>query len=431
MFGIAAAYSVSWSKLASTLHAGDVRSAGSVKHRIGRHVLVAAEVALSLMLLIGAALLTQSFMALSNVRPGFDARRVLTAQIGVPIGGRFDPAADGPRWSALLNQVTARVGALPGVVAAGAVSSLPLSGGWESGGVRVPGVTYQAGQAPSAQYNIVSGDYFEAAGITVRAGRAFDSSDDAADGRASIIVSSELARSLFGSDADAVGRELQVTFEFTRNPPPRTIVGVVDDVKQMSMEDAAQPQVYVPQSQMSYPGLALVVRAAGNPTPLVDAVKRAVRAVDPTLTIDKIQPMERVVSQSLARQRFSMTLIGVFAGLAVALAIVGLYGVIALIVGQRRREIGVRLALGASQGDVVRMILGEGARVTTLGVLLGIAGAMALTRLLTTMLFGISTTDVWTFAGAALLVALVAMGASYAPARRAARVDPKAALIAE
>lgn len=429
-FGVAAAFAVRWSRLSATLHAGDLRSAGSVAHRYGRRFLAATEVALSLMLLIGAALLTRSFIALQQVRPGFDASNVLTAGVSIPIAGRFAPERDGPRWSATFNEITSRLGSSPGVAAAGAVSSLPLSGSFESGGVRIPGKTYQPGQGPSAQYNVVAGNYFSAAGIRLFAGRTFDASDDA-PGRASIVVNRELARRQFGSEAGAIGRELNATFEFTRNRPPRTIVGVVDDVKQTSLDEEPTPQVYVPVSQMTYPGLTLVVRATGDPLSLLGAVKREVRAVDPAATVNDVRAMEDVVSHSLARQRFSMTLIGVFAALALVLAIVGLYGVLALIVGQRRREIGVRLALGAEPRNVVRMILGEGARMAAVGVVLGIGGAFALTRVLGSLLYGVSTTDAWTFGGAALLVAAVALAATYAPARRAARVDPKTALTAE
>jgi putative ABC transport system permease protein len=430
LFGIAASFAVRWPGLASMLHTGDARSVGSVGRRYGRRVLVATEVALSLMLLIGAALLTRSFIALQRVQPGFDASSMMTAHVGIPIGGRFDPIGDGPRWSATLNEATARLGRIDGVVAAGAVSSLPLSGAFESGGVPVAGTTYDPGKSPTAQYNVVAGEYFRAAGIALRAGRVFDSGDDR-PGRETIVVNSELARQLFGSDAAAIGRGLNITFDFTNGGPPKQIVGVVDNVKQLSLDEEPTPQVYVPQSQMSYPGLALVVRASGDPLALVDAVKRELRATDPSITIDNIRTMESVVSHSLARQRFSMTLIGVFAVLAVVLAVVGLYGVIALIVGQRRREIGVRLALGAAPGDVVRMILGEGIRVAAVGVVAGIVGALALTRVLRTLVYSVSTTDVWTFAGAALLVATVALAATYAPARRAARVDPKLALTAE
>jgi predicted permease len=430
-FGAAAAFATRWSRIGAALQAGDLRSAGSVRRTYGRRFLAATEVALSLMLLIGAALLTRSFMALQQVRLGFEPSRVLTATVSIPVAGPFRPARDGPRWSATLNQITTRVAAAEGVAAAGMVSGLPLSGAFESGGVRLPGVTYEPGQGPSAQYNVVAGEYFDAAGIRLLAGRTFNSSDDEPN-RATIVINRELARDLFGSESAALGRELIATFEFTRNRPPRTIIGVVDVVKQTSADEEPTEQVYVPVSQMAYPGLTLVVRASGDasrdPRSLLAMVKREVRAVDPLATVSDVRTMRDVVSHSLARQRFSMTLIGVFAALALVLAIVGLYSVLSLIVGQRRREIGVRLALGAQPRTVVRMILNEGAAMAAVGVALGVAGALALTRAMESLLYGVSTTDAWTFAGAAALVTVVAMGATYLPARRAARVDPRTAL---
>jgi len=189
--------------------------------------------------------------------------------------------------------------------------------------------------------------------------------------------------------------------------------------------------MYVPQSQMAYPGLALVVRSKGDAATALPALKQIVRAVDPRATINDVRTMDDVVSYSLSRQRFSMTLVGTFATLALVLAIVGLYGVLVLIVGQRRREIGVRLALGAQRRDVVRLVLGESVRVTLVGVVLGLAGAYALTRVMAALLYGVAATDPLTFVGAAAVVTLVAMAATYAPARRASRVDPRAALTTE
>jgi predicted permease len=430
-FGLAATVAVRWSGLGADLHEGDLRSAGSVRHRYGRRLLAATEVALSLMLLIGAALLTRSFISLQRVQLGFDASHVLTANIGIPVAGRFQPLRDGPRWSATLREITARVASAPNVAAAGMVSALPMSGAFESGGLRLPGITYEPGQGPAAQYNVVAGSYFKAAGIRLLAGRTFDGSDDDAN-RATIVINRVVARELFSSESAAIGRELIATFEFTRDRPSRMVVGVVDVVKQVSADEPARSQVYVPQAQMSYPGLTLVVRASGDaardPRSLLSMVKREARAVDPSVTVNEVRLMEDVVSNSMARQRFNMTLIGVFAALALVLAIVGLYGVLALIVGQRRREIGVRLALGAQPWVVVRMILREGAAMAVVGVVLGVVGALALTRAMESLLYDISTTDKWTFSGAVVLVTVVALCATWVPARRASRVDPKTAL---
>ena len=436
-FGVAATYAVRWRRngsvatISNALHTGDTRAAGSVRRRSAGRLLVAAEVALSLMLLIGAALLTRSFVRLQQIRPGFDPANVLTANVSLPIAGRFQPAVDGPRWATTFEQITDRLASSPGIAAAGAVSSLPVSGAVEGGGVRQVGRVYEPGQAARALYNVVAGDYLRAAGIRVVAGRTFDASDRDAS-RATIIVSRKLALEEYGTEMNAVGREVNATFEMIRDRPPRTIVGVVDDVKQISLDAEPTAQVYVPVTQFPYPGLTFVVRVSGGePTAALPLIRKTVREVNPSATINDVRTMNDVVAESLSRQRFQMTLIGTFAVLALVLATVGLYGVLALIVGQRRREIGVRLALGASPRAVVRMLLAEGARVAAVGVVLGLGGAFVLTRVLHSLLYGISSTDLTTFAGAAIFVAGVAMAATWMPARRAARVDPRTALAAE
>jgi putative ABC transport system permease protein len=436
-FGIAAAYAVrsrdrgAAAPISNVLHAGDTRVIGSVRRRNVRRFLVAAEVALSLVLLIGAALLTRSFVRLQQVRPGFDPTNVITANVSIPIAGPFQPAVDGPRWSATFDQVTTRLAPAPGVATAGAVSSLPVSGVMEFGGVGLAGRVYEAGQVPSALYAVVAGEYFRAAGIRLITGRLFDASDRDPSG-ATIIVNRKYAREQFGSEANAVGRQVRPTFELDRARPPRTIVGVVDDVKQMSLDSEPGSQVYVPVTQFPYPRLTLVVRVAGgDPGTAVPGIRKTVREVNPAATLSDVRTMESVVSESLARQRFQMTLIGTFAGLALVLATVGLYGVVALIVGLRRHEIGVRLALGATPRAVVRMLLGEGAGIAAVGVVLGLAGALALTRVLQSLLYDISSTDPATFTAAAVFVGAVALVATWMPARRAARVDPRAALASE
>jgi putative ABC transport system permease protein len=419
-FGVAAAYAA---RLRFT------RAAVSVSKT--RRVLVMTEVALSLVLLIGAALLTRSFIRLQQVRPGFDPSNALTARVSIPVVGRFEPLVDGARWSAMFDQIVARLASAPGIVAAGGVTTLPMSGAFENGGVRAVGKVYENGQSPSAQYLIVAGDYFGAARIQLVAGRVFDTSDDG-PGRASMIVNRKFAREHYGSEADALGREVTALFEYARDRPPRVIVGIVDDVKHVSLDADAPPQVYVPLSQLPAPNLTLVVRVSGaDPLAALPLLRQAVHEVSSSATLREIRTFESVVADSLARQRFTMALIATFAVLALVLAFVGLYGVLALIVGQRRREIGVRLALGATSGNVVRALLGEGARVVAVGVTIGLAGAFALTRVLSSMLYGVSTTDGSTFAGAAAFVALVAVLATWIPARRASQLDPRTALAAE
>ena len=437
VFGIAASYATQWrgAELTGTLHTGDARSAGGVGHRNARRLLVAAEVGLSLVLLIGAALLFRSFVQLQQVRPGFDPRGVLTANVAIPMT-QFQPAVDGPVWTATFDQLVARLAASPGVAAAGATSALPVSGAFEAGGVRLVGRQYDPGQAPSAQYSVVAGNYFAAAGIRLIAGRVFDAQDELDGGnRATIIVNRRFAREQFGSEAGAIGREVNATFELAGGRPPRTIVGVVDDVRHVSLDAEPRPQVYVPIAQYPYPRMTVLIRAAGGPNAdpraAIPLVRESVRQVNPSAAVYDVRTMADVVSESLARQRFSMSLIGIFAGVALVLAMVGLYGVLALIATQRRREIGVRLALGASPGHVVRMMVREGALVAVAGVVAGLLGALALTRVLRSVLYGVSSTDGFTFVAASLFVMVIALVATWVPAHRVARVDPRTALAAE
>jgi len=419
-FGVAAAYAA---RLRFT------RAAVSVSRT--RRVLAMTEVALSLILLIGAGLLTRSFISLQQVRPGFDPSNALTARVSIPLVGRPQPLVDGARWSATFDQIMARLASAPGIVAAGGVVTLPMSGAVEYGGVRPVGKVYENGRNPSAQLQIVAGDYFGAARIHLVAGRVFDGSDNE-PGRASMIVNRKFAREHYGSEADALGREVTALFEFARDRPPRVIVGVVDDVKTVSLDADPSPQMYVPLSQLPAFALTLVVRVSGaDPLAALPLVRQTVHEVNSSATLKEIRTFESVVAGSLARQRFNMTVIVTFAVLALVLACVGLYGVLALIVGQRRREIGVRLALGATPESIVRALLGEGARVVAMGVAIGLAGAFAVTRVLSSMLYGVSTTDGSTFAGAAAFVGLVAVLATWIPARRASQVDPRTALAAE
>lgn len=418
-FGVAAAYAAG---LRFT------RAAVSVSR--ARRVMVVSEVALSLVLLIGAALLTRSFIALQQVRPGFDPSNVLTVRVSLPIAGRPQPRVDGARWSATFNQVIARLASAPGITAAGGMISLPMSGRIENGGLRPVGKVYENGQNPSAELQVVAGDIFGAAHIRLVAGRVFDASDDT-PGRASMIVNRRFAREQYGSEAEALGKEVKALFE-SPDKPPRIIVGVVDDVKTVALDAEARSQVYVPLSQVPTFELALLLRVS-DPDPLtaLSLVRQAVHGVNASLTVKDVRTFETVVAGSLARQRFNMTLTAAFAVVALVLASVGLYGVLALIVGQRRREIGVRLALGASSRDVVRLVLGEGARVAIVGIVLGLAGAYTAMRALGALLYGVGVADPATYAGAAALVGVIALAATYAPARRASRVDPKTALTAD
>jgi putative ABC transport system permease protein len=434
VFGVASALHVAQQSVAATLQSGGTRLTGNLRRRFGRRLIVAAEVALSVVLLIGAGLLAGSFARLHRVTPGFDTAGVTTGNLVLPVGASFDPVRDGPRWSQFFDQFTARLNALPGVSHAGAVSSLPLSGAVESGSFFIEGRPRPAaGEEPNADYAVVSGDYFAAMSIRLLSGRMFDSRDRR-DGPGVVIVNRELARRFFPGTSP-IGQRLRTGFDFSNGATPREIIGVVDDVKQTSLDAPTNPAAYVPATQMAYPFMSIVVRskcaahtAECHINETLPAVRGELARLDPTLALSDVRPLSTVLGDSIARQRFSMTVLAVFAALALLLALVGLYGVIALSVGQRRREIGVRMALGAQPRDVLALVLGEGMGVTLLGVVIGLTGAFALTRVLRSLVFEVSTTDPRFFAGAAIIVAVVSLLATYVPARRALGVDATSAL---
>jgi predicted permease len=342
----------------------------------------------------------------------------------MPVQGNFNPARDGPTWAAFFVQLNERLNAHRELIV-GTVSSLPLTGAVESGAFRIDGQPTPApGQWPSAQYAVVAGRYFEAMGIPLIVGRRFDTRDKA-DAPPVIIVNAEFARRQFPGE-NAIGKRIVPRFDFTG--APREIVGIIADIKQTALDADPAQQMYVPEEQMPYPFMNVVLRTAGDPATALPVLRRELRALDPSLALSNVRLIDEVFENSLARQRFSMVVIAVFAGAALALALVGLYGVIALSVGQRRREIGVRMALGARAIDVLRMVLGEGARLTMLGIAVGLVAAFGVMRVLRSLLYDVSTTDVTIYAGAAVLVAAVALLATYLPARRATRVDPTEAL---
>jgi putative ABC transport system permease protein len=423
--GGAAAMQVQWARLSDELRSEGVRAVGSPSRGAARRFLIVSEIALSAMLVTGAALLTQSFVRLNRVEPGFDASHTLAVSVALPITGQFDVARDGPGWARFFSELQSRLARSPGVTAAGAASALPLTSAIEGGGTAIVGEPTPApGQAKHAQYVVAEGDYFAALGIRLLGGRTFASTDLATTTPVAI-VNREYARRYLGGNA--VGRQLIAYFDFSRQSP-RTIVGVVDDVRYGTLDASPEPQVYVPEQQMAYPALQVVVRTTGDPMALLPVVTREVKAINPTLAIATPRTMESVFHDSLASRRFGMTLIGIFAASALVLAMVGLYGVIALGVNERRREIGVRVALGAAPAQVLRLVLREGAMLAGIGLVVGIAGAFAASRVVAAMLYGVSATNGAAYLATAVIVLAVASAATWLPARRATRVDPVIAL---
>jgi putative ABC transport system permease protein len=424
-FGLVSTLQVRWSNLAGTLHDAGARATGGKTRAIGRRTLVIAEVSLSLVLLIGASLLALSFVRLQRVQPGFSPDRTLSASIVLPIPGGFDPKRDGPGWARFFSQITSQLAKSPNVESVGAISTLPLTGTAEGGALEIVGQPRpEAGQAPRAEYAVVEGAYFQTLKIKRVAGRVFNSGDVSGSAPV-VIVNREFVKTYLAGSA--VDQQVICHFDFS-NGAARTIVGVVDDVQSSSLDAPLKPQVYVPEQQMPYPGLSLVIRTTGDPATILPVLKRELKGLDARLALSNVRTLDAVFAESLARQRFSMTIIAGFAASALVLAMVGLYGVIALSVGQRRQEIGVRMALGARPSDVLRLVLSEGLRITLAGTTLGLLGAFALSRVVTSLLYDVSATDATTYAASAAAIVAVTLLATFIPARRATRVDPTSAL---
>ena len=425
LFGVAAAAHARGAPFTSSLAAGSARATAGMRRTSKRRLLVGAQIALSLVLLVAAGLLATSFVRLLHVDPGFLPEQAIAAHVDYPIAGTFDFKKDGPVWSAFFSQLVERSGRMPNVTAAGATSALPLAGDPESSGFTIAGRTPPApGQAPTADYAVVAGNYFGAMGIRLVAGRTFTTADRSETPRV-IIINRELARRYFPNE-QPLGQRITCGCDFT--PGPREIIGVVENVRVTALDDPIAPGLYVPETQMTYPGLTLVLRTKGDPSAVLPVLRRELHDLAPRVALQEVRTLRDVFATSLARQRFNLTLIGAFAVAALALSIVGLYGVIALSVGERRRELGVRLALGARPSAVLGLVLGEGARVTAAGIVVGILAAIPAMRLLRGMLYAVNANDVIVYAVAAGVVALVAVLSTLIPARAATKLDPAIAL---
>ncbi len=423
-FGVVVAVHATRGDASSVLRSGN-RSSASVGRARFRQGLVVVEVAVSLVLLSGATALARSFTRVQEVPPGFDANGVITARLLVPSSPTRSFAEQGPAWAAVFEAYLDRVRIIPGVDAASAISSLPLSGAWESTSFTIEGrPAPKPGERVEAQYAVASSGYFEAMRIPLLEGRGF-AATDRSESPSVIAISRAMAERNWPGES-AIGKRIRI-FSDT----PTTIVGVVGDVRQTSLIAPVQPMMYFPLAQLGYPGMTIVARGANDPLALVPALRRELRAVNPQLPLDEIRTLAAVVDASLAQRRFGMLLLGFFAASALALVVIGLYGVVAYGVAQRTHEIGVRSALGASRCDVFRLIVGEGARVTAIGVAVGLVGAVAMSRVLQHLLYGVSALDPTALGAMTLLLAAIALAATGIPARRAMRVEPVEALRGE
>ena len=405
------------------------RTDASAGGRTTRNALVVGEVALSLVLLIGAGLMIRSLWSLHAVDPGFETQSVATMSISVP-PTRF---ADATQQTSFYEQVLQRVGTLPGVQAAGLVDDLPLSDGGSHQPVAIEGQpVVPMSEQPEVDVRVISAGYMNAMRTPVVRGRDFNDSD--VMGRPAVVLISQSMASRFWPNQDPIGKHVTLTFAPSES---REVIGVVKDVKLDGLnETRPNATLYTPLTQV-YPepgaawrsfGMTLVAHAEGNPNHLVASITNAIHQIDPDRPILDVKTMEEVVAESLTPQRFNMLLLAAFAGLALLLAAVGIYSVLAYAVRQRVREIGLRMALGAQIGDVLRIVVVEGMKPTMVGLVIGILGALALGRVLSSMIFGVSTRDVATYASVSVLLVGSALFASSIPAWRATKVDPMRSL---
>jgi putative ABC transport system permease protein len=428
-FGLAPALRASSLDLLTSLKDA-ARGSGGAGRRM-RSVLVVSEVALALVLLTGAGLAIRSFAALTAIDLGFDPAHVVTMRMALP-NTRYPELS---KWIAFHRELAARAAAIPGVDAAGLNSAVPLEGGGSESEVRYEGQPPPRSvneEATMCLFQAATPDYFRAMGIAVVRGRTF-SERDTADAVKVAIVEEALVRTFFG-DADPIGK--RIAFEFTghgRSAQPlwREIVGVVRHVRHYGIvREPANMEVYAPVEQLPIwfrerrPGMTLFVRTPLDPELMTASVRQAVSSLDPEIPLYGIQTMDAYVGQATEQPRLNMTLLALFAAVALVLASLGIYGVLSYIVGRRTHEIGIRLALGATRGDVLRLVVGHGMTLALAGIAIGLAAAWAITQVLRGLLFGVSPHDPATFAAIAALLAAIALVASYLPGRRATRVDP-------
>ena len=417
-FSLAPALRASKVELSDALRSGERGTSGqSVRLR---RILAVSQAALALTLLAGSGLLVKSLHRLLAVEKGFQAESVLTMRISLP-RSRYPEASQG---TAFYSQLLQQLAGLPGLESAGMANIIPLSGNDLQLRAEIEGRPEPAPQdRPRAQYRAASAGYFEALGIAILQGRNFSPQDNA-QGPPTVIINQEMARRYWPGQ-NPVGLRMRIN---NFNEPLRRIVGVAASVRHFKLDSQARPEMYVPYQQSPARSYTLVVRASGPPRPLLDALRREVAALDRDLPLYQVAAMEDLVGRSVTSRRFSMLLFSAFAAIALALSMVGVYGVIAQSAVRRRREIGIRMALGARRGDVLRMVAGEGLALGTLGALIGLASALGLTRLMAGMLYQVAPTDLPTLAGAAVLLLAVALAAGCIPARRASRVDPTVSL---
>jgi putative ABC transport system permease protein len=412
LFGLAPAFHASSANVSDSLGEGERGSSAS--HGRGQSALIAAEVGLTLVLLVAAGLMIKSFGKLTKVDPGFTPANLLVFDIGLP------PASDDARSFNFYQQVIERLQAIPGVARVGAVSRLPFSGGNSSRSFNLPGNE----KSYDADIRISTPDYFRTMNIPLLRGRVF-TDQDSKDSVRVCVINEAAAKMLFSGD-DPVGK---VLVNFGPDKEKLQIVGVIGNVRHLALDTTPRAEIYQPLGQGKWPRMFIAVRSeVENPLALLPAVQKAVWSIDRTVALGNVRTMEDTIGRTLSKRKFTMTLLTVFAGIAIALASIGLYGVVSYSVSQRTREIGIRMALGAQRGDVLHLILRQGMLLAAIGVGLGLLGSLGLTRLISSLLFGVSATDAGTLGTVSVLLFGIAIIACWLPARRASGVDPIVAL---
>jgi putative ABC transport system permease protein len=407
-------------------------------------LVVSGQVALTLVLLVGAGLLIRSFINLLNVDSGFRPQNLLTVRIAPPLASpRPDQTVrsyieqfleEREKTARFYREMLTRIDSLEGVRSAGAINRLPMKGSWWRLDFAIGGREPSGpGEKPAAYGRAVTPGYFSAMSIPLLSGRVFEEMDGNSSRRVAVINRAMSRR--FFPDIDPAGQRIRIGGE-----PDEfgwaTVIGVVGDVRHAGLASEAEPMIYVPLSQATFGffgdwGMTLVIRTESNPLDMVSAVRRVALDMDPSLPLYEVGTMEGAISDSVAERRFNMALLAAFALLALALAAIGVYGAISYRTSNRTHEIGIRMALGARRGDVLKMILKEGAVVILIGVFGGLVGAVALTRVMQSLLYEVSATDPVTFSGLSMILFAVAILACYIPARRATRIDPMTALRCE
>jgi putative ABC transport system permease protein len=422
VFGLAPALQASKLDLNETLKEGGRGNSGGSRQNRLRSLLVIAEIAVALVLLIGAGLMIRSFMRLQSVNPGFNPENLITLEMQLP----ENKYADKERQALFQQQLVQRIAQLPGVKAVGTVDNLPFSGNEFNAGLSIEGQPpVSAAERPRAFLRNVSPKYFESMEIPLRKGRSFADSDNGNSPGAAIV--NETAAKRFWPNDEPLGKRFKRGRPDSQNPW-MTVVGLVSPVSHTSLQVASQPEVYLPFQQNPGLNLTLVARTQSDPRAFAGVVRREVSALDKDLPVSNLRFMDELVGKSVAQPRVYALLLGIFGGLALVLATIGIYGVMSYTVTQRTHELGIRMALGARPRDVLTLIIKQGMILAGTGIIIGLIASFALTRVLSSQLFGITTTDPLTFAVISLLLMLVALIACYIPAWRATKVDPMVAV---